>query len=127
MVLQKLKSVKILKLKPFKWVPTIDIPEIPHLPALAKGGTLEEGQAIVAEAGPELIQMLNGKAKVTPLTQSARNNAVNSTQDSAQRTTVHQTYNIYVKEFASPQDARTTSQELARLQKQTNFGRGLAY
>ncbi len=46
------------------------------LPRLAKGGVLKEGQAIVAEAGPELIRIVNGKAIVTPLTRKARNNAL---------------------------------------------------
>ena len=46
------------------------------LPRLAKGGILRNGQAIMAEAGPELIQMVNGAAVVTPLTASARNTAM---------------------------------------------------
>ena len=46
------------------------------LPRLAKGGILRNGQAIMAEAGPELIQMVNGAAVVTPLTAQARNTAM---------------------------------------------------
>ena len=46
------------------------------LPRLAKGGVLREGQAMVAEAGPELLSMVNGKAVVTPLTGTARNHAM---------------------------------------------------
>lgn len=46
------------------------------LPRLAKGGVLKEGTAMVAEAGPELLSMVNGKAVVTPLTGSAANTAV---------------------------------------------------
>ena len=46
------------------------------LPRLAKGGVLREGQAMVAEAGPELLSMVNGKAVVTPLTGTARNQAM---------------------------------------------------
>lgn len=122
-VLGKIKNIKIVGAKPFKWMPTIDVPEIPHLPELAKGGTLTEGQAIIAEAGPELIQLLNGKAKVTPLTGTAKNTSVQST---AQPRSIYQTFNVYVKEFSSAQDARTTSQELARLQRQGSFGKGLA-
>lgn len=123
-VLGKIKNIKIVGAKPFKWMPTIDVPEIPHLPELAKGGTLTEGQAIIAEAGPELIQLLNGKAKVTPLTGTAKNTSVQSTAQTPR--SIYQTFNIYVKEFASAQDARTTSQELARLQRQGSFGKGLA-
>lgn len=40
---------------------------------LAKGGELQEGQAIVAEAGPEILQVVNGKTIVTPLTDGAKN------------------------------------------------------
>lgn len=47
-----------------------------NLPYLAKGGTLKEGAAIMAEAGPELIQIVNGEAVVTPLTGNARNTPV---------------------------------------------------
>jgi len=45
------------------------------LPRLAKGGILKNGQAVVAEAGPELLSMVNGKAVVTPLTSGAKNRA----------------------------------------------------
>ena len=42
---------------------------IPHIPALAKGGILQYGTALVGEKGPELLTMMkNGGAKVTPLT-----------------------------------------------------------
>lgn len=50
------------------------------LPRLAKGGVLKNGQAIMAEAGPELIQMVNGEAVVTPLTTSARNTALETAE-----------------------------------------------
>lgn len=50
-----------------------------NIPMMAKGGTLHEGQAIVAEAGPEMIQLLNGKAVVTPLSSKAKNTTVNQT------------------------------------------------
>ena len=97
-----------------------------YLPFMAKGGMLSRNgdAAVVGEAGPELLQMLNGKAVVTPLSAGTQGNA-QSAQSASQRTTVHQTYNIYVKEFTSAQDARTTSQELARLQRQTDYGRGI--
>ena len=48
------------------------------LPRLAKGGVLREGTAMVAEAGPELLSMVNGKAVVTPLTGSAQNTAADA-------------------------------------------------
>ena len=49
------------------------IPDIPKIPMLAKGGTLSSGSAIVGEKGPELLTMLDGgKARVTPLTNSQK-------------------------------------------------------
>ncbi len=47
-----------------------------YLPRLAKGGILQNGRAIVAEAGPEIIEMVNGKTIVTPLSDSAKNTAI---------------------------------------------------
>ncbi len=46
------------------------------LPRLAKGGVLTRGRAIVAEAGPEVIEMVNGKTIVTPLSGSAKNTPI---------------------------------------------------
>jgi Phage-related minor tail protein len=47
-----------------------------RLPMLAKGGVVTSGKAIVAEAGPELIEMVNGKTIVTPLSSTAKNSAL---------------------------------------------------
>ena len=46
------------------------------LPRLAKGGILRNGRAIVAEAGPEIVEMVNGKTIVTPLSGTAKNTAI---------------------------------------------------
>lgn len=56
-------------------IPGVEIGKIKELdlPKLAKGGVLTSGSAVVAEAGPELIQMVNGKTVVTPLTNTAKN------------------------------------------------------
>lgn len=54
-----------------KWVPKfggssfgINLPKIPYL---AKGGTLMDGMAVVAEAGPELLMQEGNKSRVLPL------------------------------------------------------------
>ncbi len=52
------------------------IPSIPNIPYLAKGGVLQEGEAIVAEAGPGSIKLMNGRAVVTPLSGKAKNTPV---------------------------------------------------
>lgn len=60
---------------------------IPHIPMLAKGGTLWNGTALVGEQGPELLTMMkNGGARVTPLNGSA--NALGNAGDTI-------TLNIY--------------------------------
>lgn len=61
-----------------KWVPKIggkgiNISEIPYL---AKGGSLLSGQAIVGEAGPELLTAKNGKTTVTPLSESEKREGI---------------------------------------------------
>lgn len=40
---------------------------IPLIPTLAEGGILTSGSAIVGEAGPEFVQVSNGRAMVQPL------------------------------------------------------------
>lgn len=44
-----------------------NIPSIPNIPYLAKGGIVGEGSAIVGEAGPELLTVSNGRTMVQPL------------------------------------------------------------
>lgn len=51
-----------------------------HIPELAKGGVLSEGDAIFAEAGPEALSVRNGKAYVTPLSASSRTAAFDNAE-----------------------------------------------
>ena len=46
----------------------VKIGTLDYIPMLAKGGVLEQGSAIVGEAGPELLTMQGNKAVVQPLT-----------------------------------------------------------
>lgn len=69
--LSNLGSIKIPS-----WVPkiggkTFSLGKIPYL---AKGGHLISGQAIVGEAGPELLNVGNGKTTVTPLSDPDKKN-----------------------------------------------------
>ena len=41
------------------------------IPLMANGGFLSQGRAIVGEIGPELLQIMNGGAMVTPLSRTA--------------------------------------------------------
>lgn len=59
------------------WIPGIggksfgfNIPSIPTIPYLAKGGTVLSGSAIVGEAGPELLTVGPSGTRVQPLTNS---------------------------------------------------------
>lgn len=58
----------------------IQLGHLNTIPLLANGGILESGSAIVGEAGPELLTMSNGGAKVQPLTTSTTTiNNINNT------------------------------------------------
>lgn len=59
-----------------KWVPGVGGKSfnISQIPYLAKGGHLINGQAIVGEAGPELLTAKNGKTTVTPLSDPEKKN-----------------------------------------------------
>lgn len=63
-VLRTMNRIKIPK-----WVPGLGGKGINFgmISYLAKGGNLMDGQAMIAESGPELLQMQGGKATVTPL------------------------------------------------------------
>ncbi|EID1478985.1 phage tail tape measure protein, partial [Enterococcus faecalis] len=57
-----------------KWVPGVGGKgfSIAQIPYLAEGGHMINGQAIVGEAGPELLTAKNGKTTVTPLSQEEK-------------------------------------------------------
>lgn len=70
------------------WVPEIggnsfgiSLPYISEIPYLAKGGILEQGSAIVGEAGAELLTIASGKAIVQPLTNSTTNSSIGTTNN----------------------------------------------
>ena len=82
-------------------IPTI--PSIPEIAYLAKGGILEAGSAVVGENGPELLSLLNGQARVTPL--SSAGNTGSSVPAAAG---FNQTLNFYGAEMTPSQVARKT-------------------
>lgn len=99
------------KIKIPKWVPKLGGKgiDIPMIPKLAKGGNLLNGQAIVGEAGPELLTQKGNKTTVTPLNEQEKRNGVGGAMKG--NTTVNQTVNI------SKIDANNPS-ELARANRQ---------
>ncbi|WP_446422951.1 phage tail tape measure protein [Enterococcus faecalis] len=61
-----------------KWVPGFGGKKfsIAQIPYLAEGGHMINGQAIVGEAGPELLTAKNGKTTVTPLSQDEKSKGI---------------------------------------------------
>lgn len=61
-----------------KWVPKVGGKSfnISQIPYLAKGGHLINGQAVVGEAGPELMTVKDGKTTVTPLSDQEKREGI---------------------------------------------------
>lgn len=60
-------KLNLIKLPDFMGGAKVNIPKISYLGAMAEGGVLTSGSAIVGEAGPEFVQVSDGRAMVTPL------------------------------------------------------------
>ena len=68
---------------------------------------------MVAEAGPELVQMVNGKAVVTPLTPTARNTAMETAKGGkTQQITIEINVNIEHFENNRETDIRELTEEM---------------
>lgn len=80
------------------------------LPRLAKGGILSRGSAIVAEAGPEIISMVNGKTVVTPLSGSSKNTPID--EKMGNKTEI----NLHIEHFHNErrQDIQELTEEVLR-------------
>ncbi|EJE4048095.1 phage tail tape measure protein [Enterococcus faecalis] len=66
-----------------KWIPGVGGKgfSIAKIPYLAEGGHMINGQAIVGEAGPELLTAKNGKTTVTPLSQDEKARGIGGALD----------------------------------------------
>lgn len=93
----------------------------PDIPMFAAGGFLGSGKGIVAEAGPELIEIINGGAKITPLTGSARNTPVASA-GSSRNVYINNTINASV---SGGYDVRRLAEDLAGEQRRVERNMGL--
>lgn len=91
-----------------------------NLPAMAAGGTLNYGSAIVAEAGPELISIMNGGVQVTPLTPTAKNMALSQNSGSA----TNNYYNNVYATVSSEYDVSKLAYELSAYNRQIQAGKG---
>ena len=81
------------------------------MPRLAHGGVIAEGDAMIAEAGPEVVKMVNGKAIVTPLTPSAKNTALGK-EDKTNNTTNNINLNIEHFENNRQTDIKELTEEM---------------
>lgn len=89
----------------------------------AKGGIIPNGDwGIVAEAGPELLQLTNQGVQVTPLTQTARNHALSSISGGGDTYNQHITVNV--QKISSDYDVRRIAQQMADELKRTRRGGG---
>lgn len=92
-----------------------------NIPLFATGGFLSSGRGIVAEAGPELIEIINGGAKITPLMGSARNTPVASA-GSSRNVYINNTINASI---SGGYDVRRLAEDLAGEQRRVERNMGL--
>lgn len=88
----------------------------------ATGGYISSGNtAVVAESGPELLEIMNGGVRVTPLTGAARNTEVDSG-------TTNKTVNIFntikVDKISSDYDVSRLSERLSFEERRAEIGKG---
>lgn len=106
------------------WVPDIggkkigiNIKKIGKIPYLANGGTLLNGAAIVAEAGPELLLQQNNQTKVIPLNSNSRNTPYDENLNDEKNAEFNPTINInnYSKYVGPADTARQARNEMRKL------------
>ena len=91
-----------------------------NLPFMADGGFLHNGQAIVAEAGPELLEVMNGGVRVTPLTRTSQNTPVS---DGGQKI-FYSNYTINAT-ISGGYDVRRLAENLENEKRKLEMGAGL--
>ena len=93
---------------------------------MANGGTLLNGAAIVAEAGPELLLQQGTKTKVVPLNTKAKNSTADTTNNYSRDNNVNFNPTININSYSKyigPADAsRQTRNELKKLVLQLKRG-----
>lgn len=94
------------------------------VPMFAKGGFLGSGQGIVAEAGPELIEIMNGEAKIIPLTGNARNTVVSGTNGAGGQKNFYSSYTINAT-IAGKYDVTRLVEDLEMERRRIEAGREL--
>lgn len=106
-----------------KWVPGVGGKSfsISTLPYLADGGHVLNGQAIVGEAGPELITNKNGKTTVTPLSDEEKRKGIGG---KVQPSKVEQHIHIGNVDANNPSELNKMNRKLFKAGKQALAGVG---
>ena len=106
-----------------KWVPGVGGKgfSISTIPYLAEGGHVLNGQAIVGEAGPELLSNKNGKTTVTPLSEEEKRKGIGG---KVQPTKVEQHIHIGNVDANNPSELNKMNRKFYRASKQALAGVG---
>lgn len=106
-----------------KWVPGVGGKSfsISTLPYLADGGHVLNGQAIVGEAGPELLTNKNGKTTVTPLSDEEKRKGIGGKM---QPSKVEQHIHIGNVDANNPSELNKMNRKFYRASKQALEGVG---
>lgn len=107
-----------------KWVPGAGgkIFSIPEIPYLAKGGSFLNGQAIVGEAGPELVSSSNGRTKVTPLSDDEKSKGISGASRNREPVEMHVHYGQV--NTNSPSELAKLDRRMKRAANQAIIGTG---
>ena len=106
-----------------KWVPGVGGKgfSISTIPYLADGGHVLNGQAIVGEAGPELLTNKNGKTTVTPLSDEEKRKGIGG---KVQPSKVEQHIHIGNVDANNPSELNKMNRKFYRASKQALAGVG---
>lgn len=106
-----------------KWVPGVGGKgfSISTIPYLAEGGHVLNGQAIVGEAGPELLTNKNGKTTVTPLSDEEKHKGIGG---KVQPSKVEQHIHIGNVDANNPSELNKMNRKFYRASKQALAGVG---
>lgn len=106
-----------------KWVPGVGGKgfSISTIPYLAEGGHVLNGQAIVGEAGPELLSNKNGKTTVTPLSDEEKRKGIGG---KVQLAKVEQHIHIGNVDANNPSELNKMNRKFYRASKQALAGVG---
>ena len=111
------------KIKVPKWVPGIGGKSfsISKIPYLAQGGHLINGQAIVGEAGPELLSAKNGKTTVTPLSDDEKRKGISGKVGGG---TIEQHIHISKVDANNPSELDRLNRKIAKADQQAIYDLG---